>query len=102
MKKFILNALMISESRWTSICENLKKYFTKSVDFASLGHRYVKILKNISQKVLTSLLFGDKINKPCEGSCFSSQNDGSLKTLIKDNSIFEMNTSILETTLNTQ
>ena len=75
MKKFILNALMISESRWTSICENLK---------------------NISQKVLTSLLSGDKINKPCEGSCFSSQNDGSLKTLITDNSIFEMNTSILE------
>ena len=31
-----------------------------------------------------------------------SQNDGSLKTLITDNSIFEMNTSILETTLNTQ
>ncbi len=30
-----------------------------------------------------------------------SQTDGSLKTLITDNSIFEINTSILETTLNT-
>ena len=47
MKKFILNILMISEICWTSSCE---------------------ISKNISQKVLTSLLFGDKINKPCEGS----------------------------------
>ena len=46
MMKFILNTLTDSESRWTSGCE---------------------ISKNISQKVLTSLLFGDKINKPCEG-----------------------------------
>ena len=30
-----------------------------------------EISKNISQKVLTSLLFGDKINKPCEGDNFS-------------------------------
>ena len=60
-----------------------------------------EIIKNTSQNVLTSLLFGDKINKPCEGSHFFSQNDGSLKTLITDNSIFEINTSILETTLNT-
>ena len=41
MKKFILNALTDSESRWISDCE---------------------ISKNISQNVLTSLLFGDKIN----------------------------------------
>ena len=50
MMKFILNALMISKNRWTSGCE---------------------ISKNISQKVLTSLLFGDKINKPCEGDSSS-------------------------------
>ena len=75
MKKFILNALTDSESRWISDCE---------------------ISKNISQNVLTSLLFGDKINKPCEGDNFSHKNDGSLKTLITDNSIFEINTSILE------
>ena len=50
MMKFILNTLIDSESRWISDCE---------------------ISKNISQKVLTSLLLGDKINKPCEGDNFS-------------------------------
>ena len=50
MMKFILNTLIDSESRWISDCE---------------------ISKNISQKVLTSLLFGDKINKSCEGDNFS-------------------------------
>ena len=29
-----------------------------------------EIIENISQKVLTSLLSGDKINKPCEGDRF--------------------------------
>ena len=51
--------------------------------------------------MLTSCLADDKINKPCEGKMIRSQTDGSLKTLITDNSIFEINTSILETTLNT-